>query len=117
MQMYIRGEWSAAKSGKTLGIINPATEDVIVDVPYGAREDVHAAVEAAGEAFKTWSKTTAYDRAAILKKVADLIRPHLSNPGRVTAQGYGDAQAIATNETAEGKSKNRRVEVVIQRGG
>jgi type VI secretion system protein ImpK len=64
----------------------------------------------------TFPDNTALSQARA-DKVADLIRPHLSNPGRVTAQGYGDAQAIATNETAEGKSKNRRVEVVIQRGG
>lgn len=74
MQMYINGRWTAARSGKTLGVINPATEEVLLDVPYGGREDVHEAVEAAGAAFKTWSKTTAYERAAILKKVADLIR-------------------------------------------
>jgi succinate-semialdehyde dehydrogenase/glutarate-semialdehyde dehydrogenase len=74
MQMYINGRWTAAKSGKTLGVINPATEEVLLDVPYGSREDTHEAVEAAGAAFKTWSKTTAYERATILKKVADLIR-------------------------------------------
>ncbi|MFN3651873.1 MAG: NAD-dependent succinate-semialdehyde dehydrogenase [Armatimonadota bacterium] len=74
MQMYINGRWTAARSGKTLGIINPATEEVILDVPYGGREDVREAVEAAGAAFETWSKTTAYERAAILKRVAELIR-------------------------------------------
>ena len=47
--------------------------------------------------------------------VAGLIRQHLSNPGRVSAEGYGDAQPIASNSTAAGKSQNRRVEVVIQR--
>src|SRR3954468_7948335 len=74
MQMYINGRWTAARNGKTLGVINPATEEVIQDVPYGSREDVHAAVEAAGTAFQSWSRTTAYDRAAVLKKAADLIR-------------------------------------------
>jgi succinate-semialdehyde dehydrogenase/glutarate-semialdehyde dehydrogenase len=74
VQMYINGRWTAAKSGKTLGVINPATEEVLLDVPYGSRDDVHEAVEAAGRAFETWSKTTAYERAAVLKKTADLIR-------------------------------------------
>jgi len=74
MEMYINGRWVAAKNGKTLGVINPATEEVLRDVPYGTREDTRLAVEAAGEAFKTWSRTTAYERAGILKKVADLIR-------------------------------------------
>ncbi|HEX8570315.1 MAG TPA: type IVB secretion system protein IcmH/DotU [Caulobacteraceae bacterium] len=64
----------------------------------------------------TFPDNTALSQARA-DRVAELIRPHLSNPGRVTAQGYGDAQAIADNSTAAGKSKNRRVEVVIQRGG
>ena len=74
MQMFIDGRWTGARSGKTLGVINPATEEVLQEVPYGGREDVHEAVEAAGRAFRTWSKTTAYERAAILKKVADAVR-------------------------------------------
>jgi succinate-semialdehyde dehydrogenase/glutarate-semialdehyde dehydrogenase len=74
MQMYINGQWTAARSGRTLGIINPANEEIIQDVPYGGREDTRAAVEAAGAAFKAWSQTTAYERAAVLKKTADKMR-------------------------------------------
>ena len=48
---------------------------------------------------------------------AGIIRKHLSDPSRVTAEGYGDAQPIAPNSTAEGKAQNRRVEFVIQRKG
>ncbi len=47
--------------------------------------------------------------------VADIIRSNLSNPGRVTAKGFGDSHPIATNSTAAGKSQNRRVEVVLLR--
>jgi succinate-semialdehyde dehydrogenase/glutarate-semialdehyde dehydrogenase len=74
MAMYIDGRWTEARSGKTLGVINPATEEVLRDVPYGSREDVREAVEAAGRAFQEWSRTTAYDRAAVLKRIADLVR-------------------------------------------
>lgn len=77
MQMFINGRWTAARSGKTLGVINPATEEILQDVPYGAREDVHEAVEAAGAAFQSWSKKTAYERAEILKRVADRMRARL----------------------------------------
>jgi type VI secretion system protein ImpK len=47
--------------------------------------------------------------------VANILRSKLTDPGRVSAQGYGDSQPIAPNGTAEGKSLNRRVEVVLQR--
>lgn len=47
--------------------------------------------------------------------VAQIIRRNLSDPGRVSAKGFGDSHPIASNSTAAGKSKNRRVEVVLQR--
>ena len=53
--------------------------------------------------------------AARAETVADIIRRNLSNPGRVSAKGFGDSHPIASNATAAGKSKNRRVEVVLQR--
>ena len=45
-KMYIDGEWADAKSGRTLGINNPATEEIIAEVPYGSREDAARAVAA-----------------------------------------------------------------------
>ena len=47
--------------------------------------------------------------------VAGIIGKNLSDPSRVTAQAFGDTQPIASNATPEGKSLNRRVEVVLQR--
>jgi type VI secretion system protein ImpK len=44
-----------------------------------------------------------------------MIRSKLSKPGRVSAQGFGDASPIAPNDTSQGKSLNRRVEIVIPR--
>jgi acyl-CoA reductase-like NAD-dependent aldehyde dehydrogenase len=38
-KMYIDGKWCEAESGGTLGVINPATEEVIRDVAYGTRAD------------------------------------------------------------------------------
>ena len=49
--------------------------------------------------------------------VAAIVRGRLSDPSRVTAIGYGDDQAIAPNTSAAGKASNRRVEIVVQRGG
>ena len=48
-------------------------------------------------------------------KVADILKGVLSNPGRISVQGYGDTRPIASNDTAEGKTQNRRVEIVIPR--
>lgn len=47
--------------------------------------------------------------------VAGIVRGVLSNPGRISVQGFGDSRPIASNDTADGKSQNRRVEIVVPR--
>ena len=53
--------------------------------------------------------------SARAETVAAIIRSALSDGSRVTAEGFGESQPIASNDTAEGKSQNRRVEIVVQR--
>ena len=50
-QLFIDGQWTPAKSGKTFTTVNPATEDVIAQVAEGDAADVEAAVDAARRAF------------------------------------------------------------------
>ena len=38
-KMYIDGKWCAADDGRTIGVINPATEEVIAEMAYGGRAD------------------------------------------------------------------------------
>src|SRR5687768_18262734 len=73
-QLYIDGQWCDSASGKKLAVENPATEETIAEVSSGGREDCKKAVAAASEAMKSWMKLTAYDRAKVLKKTADLMR-------------------------------------------
>src|SRR5213080_2945193 len=73
-RMYIDGKWCAADDGRTLGVINPATEEVICEVAYGGRAETRRALEAAHKAMPGWMKLTAWDRAKVLKKTADLMR-------------------------------------------
>ena len=40
-KMYIDGKWCEAADGKTVGVINPATEEVIADMAFGSRADVY----------------------------------------------------------------------------
>lgn len=48
--------------------------------------------------------------------VAQIIASELSDPSRVVAVGLGDTRPIASNETADGKARNRRVEIVLDLG-
>src|SRR5438067_8351987 len=73
-RMYIDGKWVEADSGRTLGVINPADEEVLAEIAYGGRAEARRAVEAAARALPAWMKLTAWDRAKVLKKTADLMR-------------------------------------------
>lgn len=69
--LLINGEWTSG--GEMLVSYNPANGEELAKFTDASDADVDAAVAAAQEAFKTWSKTTVTERAAILNKIADVI--------------------------------------------
>jgi acyl-CoA reductase-like NAD-dependent aldehyde dehydrogenase len=73
VEMLIAGERTAGEAGEALPVVDPATEEVITEVPRGTVQDVDRAVNAADEAFKTWQKTDAEDRANLLRRAIALI--------------------------------------------
>jgi aminobutyraldehyde dehydrogenase len=58
---------------KPEAVVNPKTEETIVELPDASPGQVDAAVDAAAEAFKTWSRTTPAERSGLLLKLADAI--------------------------------------------
>src|SRR5258706_171381 len=73
-KQWIGGEWCDASNRRTKNVLNPATEEVIRAVPFGAGADCRAAIDAAHRAFRPWAQSTPYERGSILKRAADLVR-------------------------------------------
>jgi succinate-semialdehyde dehydrogenase/glutarate-semialdehyde dehydrogenase len=71
--MYVAGEWTTGDSEATTEATNPATGEVIGTVPEGTREDVRRAIAAAGEAWPIWAARSAFERAAAMGRIADII--------------------------------------------
>jgi len=94
----IDGQWCAAATGKTKAVINPATEEVVREVPQGGTDDCRAAIEAGRRAFASWGTKTAYERGAILKRTADLIRADVDHLARNTVLESGKPLAQARGE-------------------
>jgi succinate-semialdehyde dehydrogenase/glutarate-semialdehyde dehydrogenase len=88
-KMYINGEWCNARGGTTLAVINPADESVLANVAYGGKEDAERAIAAAARVFPAWRAVSAYDRAKILKKTADLMRERADHIARGLTQEQG----------------------------
>src|SRR5712671_4301169 len=68
--MIIEGDRTKAASGKTYEVRNPATGEVVDEVPAGGPADVDRAAKAAHRTFATWSKLPANERREILHKAA-----------------------------------------------
>src|SRR5699024_2670081 len=73
--MYINGEW-IGKNYETRSVINPANQKKVGTVPNGGKKETTQAIDAAHEAFQTWSKTNAYERAGYLEEIYELIVEH-----------------------------------------
>jgi aldehyde dehydrogenase (NAD+) len=88
-RLFINGDFRPSKSGKTLEIINPATESVSASVYEAEEADVNAAVAAAKVAFPGWSARGGFDRASFLYKLADLYESSNSELARLEAISMG----------------------------
>jgi phenylacetaldehyde dehydrogenase len=75
-QLLIDGEWVDAKDGQTFGTVNPATEEVLVEVAQASAVDADRAVVAARNAFESgspWQRMTPRERSHLLWRIGDLI--------------------------------------------
>jgi len=97
-KQLIDGQWCDAVDHRTKAVVNPATEEIVREVPHGGTADCHAAIDAAERAFAGWSTKTPYERGAILKKTSDLIRTNIDHLARTTVLESGKPLAQARGE-------------------
>jgi acyl-CoA reductase-like NAD-dependent aldehyde dehydrogenase len=69
-KLFIGGQWVEPAGGDRIEVINPTTEESMGSIPEGSPEDVDRAVEAAREAFESWSQTPRERRAELLGAIA-----------------------------------------------
>jgi succinate-semialdehyde dehydrogenase / glutarate-semialdehyde dehydrogenase len=97
---YIDGHWVQATSGQTLNVDNPATGEIIGTVPKLSRTETRQAIEAANRAFPVWSKRTAKERAAILRRWFDLMIENQEDLARLMTLEQGKPLAESKGEVA-----------------
>src|SRR6266550_2701364 len=90
-QMYVNGKWIASQSGKTFPVYDPASEEVIAQVPEANSADVDQAVAAAKSAFEDgpWGATTAQERGRVLFRLAEKIRQNAAQLAELEARNCG----------------------------
>ncbi|GAB1788898.1 CoA-acylating methylmalonate-semialdehyde dehydrogenase [Priestia megaterium] len=99
---YIGGEWVNSSTSLTEPVYNPATGEVIAEVPLSTKADVDQAVQAANEAFKGWSKTAVPKRARILFKYQQLLVDNWDELAKLVTLENGKSFNEARGEVQRG---------------
>ena len=94
----VGGEWVDAASGETMEVLNPATGEVIAEVPRGSEEDVERAVAAARKALPDWLEKTPKDRMELLLALANVIEENADELARLESLNVGKPMWIASDE-------------------
>lgn len=102
LKNYINGEWVESKTDQYEDVVNPATKEVMCQVPISTREDVEYAVRSASEAFQTWSKTAVPRRARILFNYQRLLQQNKEELARLITLENGKNTTEALGEVGRG---------------
>jgi succinate-semialdehyde dehydrogenase/glutarate-semialdehyde dehydrogenase len=99
-KMYVGGEWVGASNGGLMRVNNPATGEVLADLPDASRDDVVKAVEVAAKAFKTWAALPGLERGKILRRVFELMTQRRDDLARLVTEENGKPFEEAKKEVA-----------------
>ncbi len=96
-KMLIDGKWVDATSGKTFATLDPSTEEALVQVAEGDKQDVDLAVKAARRAFENgpWRKMTPSERGRAIWKLADLMEQNLEQFAELETLDNGKPIGVA----------------------
>ena len=99
VSLMIDGAWTKGANGRTIPVINPATEEVIGQVAHAEKSDLDRALAAADKGFRQWRKVSAYERYKIMRKAADLMRQRLDEIATIMTMEQGKPLYEAKIET------------------
>ena len=88
---YINGKWTVPSTGQYFEVLSPVDGKLMAKAAHSAKMDVEMAVNAADEAFKTFSQTSATERSIMLNKIADRIEANLEYIAAVETLDNGKA--------------------------
>ncbi len=105
---YINGEWVSSKNNEKIEVINPASEKSCAIISLGGKEDIHAAVIAAKEAFKTWGFSTKEERISLLETFYTLYKKRWNDITDAIIQEMGAPKDFASKlQTGTGASHTK----------
>lgn len=102
VRLLINNEWRDATGGKTIPVLNPATGQAIGNVAHATIADLDDALAAAQRGFDVWRKVPAFERTAIMRRAASLLRERADDIARLLTQEQGKPLVQARGEALAG---------------
>ncbi|MEO5932675.1 MAG: NAD-dependent succinate-semialdehyde dehydrogenase [Duganella sp.] len=102
VRLLIDNEWREATGGKTIPVLNPATGQTIGSVAHAGIADLDLALAAAQRGFDAWRRIPAFERTAIMRRAAGLLRERADDIARLLTQEQGKPLAQARGEALAG---------------
>lgn len=96
--LHINGEWKPGIDGKTIAVMNPATETTLGSLACAGIDDLDEALESADRGFEIWRKVSAFDRSKLMRKAAELLRERNETIARLMTLEQGKPIAEARAE-------------------
>ena len=97
-QCYIDGLWVGANSGETVAIANPATQEIIGNVPVMGKAETEAAITAANNALPAWRALTAKERSQKLRRWFELMHENAEDLALMMTTEQGKPLAESRGE-------------------
>src|ERR1700734_1833205 len=102
VKLLLNGKFIESQSGEWHNVVNPATQEVLAQVPFATDEELDAAVASANKAFKTWKNTPLAARARVMLKLQALVRQHMNRIARTLSAEQGKTLADAEGDVLRG---------------
>ena len=100
--LLIGGELIQSKTSEWRDVVNPATQEVIAQVPFCTREELDMAISNAKEAYKTWRNTSMSARMRIMLNLQKLVRDNTAALAKAITLEHGKTLPDAEGEVARG---------------
>ena len=102
VKMLLDGKFVESQSSEWRDVVNPATQEVLAQVPFATDAEINAAVASASLAYKTWKVTPLAARARIMLKLQALVREHMSRIALTLSAEQGKTLADAEGDVFRG---------------
>lgn len=100
--LFINGEWVESQSTRKIDVTNPATQEVIAQVPCATMSEMAAAIESAKETFKTWKEVAISERARVMMRYAVLLKEHQEEIAGIICEELGKTHEDAMGDVWRG---------------